>query len=372
MPDTIALLRTDIDTDITDQVEENAITPAIVGGLLDRMALLVDERLISGGDTRGATLITGTKDAYGYGIITNNVRRMTVTASGRMLFGTTTEGTYDIDIVGSVRMTGNYLQNKAGGTPHTFHTDYIFNGADNLAMHYDVASSSSYQKILTIANSYETAGTGIRRVGIGFNLAPINDSAHVRKMGALTYEATSAGNGDGELCLWVGNTSNVPAKRKTFSPTLETSFVASRVKVTSAGAVGASHELFNDDTSANTAGEYIFTAGDRTVAKIRMLRKASTNGPGAFAFYVRESDAVGLVEKIRIDNTGMMGFLTTSPTSYVDVNSANGYNQLRLRTSYTPSSSSDTNGNTGDHAWDDSYVYVKVSTGWKRAALSTF
>jgi len=38
----------------------------------------------------------------------------------------------------------------------------------------------------------------------------------------------------------------------------------------------------------------------------------------------------------------------------------------------TPSGSADTQGMTGDIAADDSYVYVKTSTGWKRAALATF
>lgn len=59
-------------------------------------------------------------------------------------------------------------------------------------------------------------------------------------------------------------------------------------------------------------------------------------------------------------------------TSTLHVTGTNGYNQLRLATSYTPTSTSDTNGNIGDVAWDDSYWYVKTSAGWKRAALSTF
>lgn len=59
-------------------------------------------------------------------------------------------------------------------------------------------------------------------------------------------------------------------------------------------------------------------------------------------------------------------------TSTLHVTGTNGYNQLRLATSYTPTSTSDTNGNIGDVAWDDSYWYVKTSAGWKRTALSTF
>lgn len=38
----------------------------------------------------------------------------------------------------------------------------------------------------------------------------------------------------------------------------------------------------------------------------------------------------------------------------------------------TPSGSADAQGTTGDIAADDGYVYVKASTGWKRAALAAF
>jgi hypothetical protein len=45
---------------------------------------------------------------------------------------------------------------------------------------------------------------------------------------------------------------------------------------------------------------------------------------------------------------------------------------LRLRVSKTPTSSADPSGSVGSFAWDDNYVYVKTSTGWKRSSLTTF
>jgi hypothetical protein len=73
------------------------------------------------------------------------------------------------------------------------------------------------------------------------------------------------------------------------------------------------------------------------------------------------------------DNTNKrLGIGTSSPTAKLDVNGSTGYNQLRLRISYTPTGTSDPNGNVGDIAWDDNYIYVKTSAGWKRAALSTW
>jgi len=71
---------------------------------------------------------------------------------------------------------------------------------------------------------------------------------------------------------------------------------------------------------------------------------------------------------------GGTGYLsdTSAPTSLMDVTAGNGFSLFRMRTTYTPASSSDTNGNTGDFSWDVNYIYVKTASGWKRMALSTF
>ncbi len=73
-----------------------------------------------------------------------------------------------------------------------------------------------------------------------------------------------------------------------------------------------------------------------------------------------------------VDDGSHVGMGTSTPTSRLDVAGEEGYNQLRLRTSYSPLDTSDANGNAGDVAWDNSYLYVKTNEGWKRAALSAF
>ncbi len=45
---------------------------------------------------------------------------------------------------------------------------------------------------------------------------------------------------------------------------------------------------------------------------------------------------------------------------------------LNIATSFTPSSTTGTEGVTGDIAWDDDYIYVKTNVGWKRAGLTSF
>lgn len=54
------------------------------------------------------------------------------------------------------------------------------------------------------------------------------------------------------------------------------------------------------------------------------------------------------------------------------VDGPNGYSQLQLAQTYTPSATNDSNGQVGDVAWDGSYIYIKTASGWKRASLSTF
>jgi len=75
-----------------------------------------------------------------------------------------------------------------------------------------------------------------------------------------------------------------------------------------------------------------------------------------------------------ISNVGIGVLLNTGDTlsSLIDIKGTYGYSQLRLRTSYTPSGSTDTNGQIGDVAWDNNFFYWKTSGGWLRASGSTF
>jgi hypothetical protein len=69
-------------------------------------------------------------------------------------------------------------------------------------------------------------------------------------------------------------------------------------------------------------------------------------------------------------NTGIG--LNSAPTSKLDLRGTTGYSQFRMRTSYTPTATTDTNGNVGDFSWDGNYFYIKTPDGWKRSALTTF
>ncbi len=94
----------------------------------------------------------------------------------------------------------------------------------------------------------------------------------------------------------------------------------------------------------------------------RGVELANTNGWGIY----QTSSAV------KNYFNGNTSFGSTSNTAKVDITGAAGYNQLRLRTSYTPTGTGDTNGNVGDVSWDDGFIYIKTSTGWKRSQLLSF
>jgi hypothetical protein len=94
------------------------------------------------------------------------------------------------------------------------------------------------------------------------------------------------------------------------------------------------------------------------------------NYRGHLSFWTR--NASSLAERVRITEDGNFGIGTTTPTAKLDVNGSTGYNQLRIRSSFTPTGTNDASGNVGDIAWDDSYIYVKTNSGWKRSTLSTW
>lgn len=97
---------------------------------------------------------------------------------------------------------------------------------------------------------------------------------------------------------------------------------------------------------------------------------------GAFNYSssnVLETDAV----EIDAPSAGVVdlgGRLVFSTTGAVRLSGAlgSGYNVLRIMDQYTPTGTADANGGFGTLAWDDDYIYMKTSAGWKRAALSTF
>jgi len=145
-------------------------------------------------------------------------------------------------------------------------------------------------------------------------------------------------------------------------------------------------------SSDNSNGDYgvpdeTFISTIFSANGINFISTSDTDNGGFIRFFAGCSpDNIDCAGKphIHINGSGTTkGFMSvgqgsSNPTSWLDIcfeNTTNGYQHLRLRTSYTPTSSSDSNGNIGEISWDDDYLYVKSSISphtWNRISLSTF
>jgi len=156
----------------------------------------------------------------------------------------------------------------------------------------------------------------------------------------------------------------------------------------SSRACGVNTIIYGSITTPSCIGNMIIGEGSATISAVSDL-VLSSNSPTSSAKYtfLEMNTASGPTHAAgywsiynNLPSTfnaflgaGNVGIGTaTTQTAKLDVGSSTGYNQFRLRTSYTPTSTADTNGNTGDVSWDVNYIYIKTGSGWKRSALSTF
>lgn len=122
---------------------------------------------------------------------------------------------------------------------------------------------------------------------------------------------------------------------------------------------------------------------------INFISTNSGDTSGYIRFWLGGSFDGSSTPLIHIDGTDpikgfmLVGQQNVSPTSWIDIvgntstsyQTSYGYTQLRLRTPYTPTGGTDSNGNVGEIAWDNNYLYVKSSISphtWNRLPLSTF
>jgi hypothetical protein len=119
-------------------------------------------------------------------------------------------------------------------------------------------------------------------------------------------------------------------------------------------------------------GDSIVIQGEtQVIASVNSNTSLTTVNPW-ITFHAGSAYSTTGAPRMLIQGNGYTGVGTTSPASQLDISGRAGYHQFRMRTAYTPSSSSDSNGNVGDFSWDTNYLYIKTSSGWKRSALTTF
>lgn len=127
------------------------------------------------------------------------------------------------------------------------------------------------------------------------------------------------------------------------------------------GVSGFAEVDFKDSTSGNLKWGFGVTADSYSPSNLFYIYQYRNAAETATSAY-----------RLVVDDTGNIGVGTSTPAisdgTGVDVNGK----VLRLRTTKTPSSSTDT-GNTGEICWDSSYIYTATGTNaWKKAPLLDF
>jgi hypothetical protein len=152
-----------------------------------------------------------------------------------------------------------------------------------------------------------------------------------------------------------------------------------RMRIANGGNVGIGTTSPPYRLSLHVAGadmSYVQMTNGTTNAGIDDGLRVGVNGGGQAFVFNEENTSLqfGTNNAIRVTLAadGKLGIGTSSPTATLDVYNSTGYGQVRIRTTYTPSSTDDAHGSIGDVTWDNSHVYIKTAAGWKRATLSTF
>jgi hypothetical protein len=220
-----------------------------------------------------------------------------------------------------------------------------------------VAGTNFLGTIDNVAIEFKVSNQRVFRMEPPANVPNIIGGYSGNSVTASIYGATIGGGG------WVSGNQNVTGNFGTIGGGSDNQAAQSAtVAGGESNSASGSYSTVAGGSHNTAAGQYSFAAG----------RRAKANHEGSFVWGdATDADiASSGTNQFIIRATGGVGIGTNSPTASLDIYSSTGYDQVRMRTSYTPSSSSDTNGNIGDIAWDDSYFYLKTGTGWKRVALS--
>jgi hypothetical protein len=214
-------------------------------------------------------------------------------------------------------------------------------------------------------------GSGSTRGNVGINTDNPTEKLHIEG-GNINITNTSA-----NLFSTLGVTTPFDNRLTLSGNTLlltEYNVTSPSVGGFSFGVRGVSEPSF--DSYGKVGDGYIYSSVDNNGINIISQRTSPQTTDDYIRFYAGEGADSGTTAQLHIQGSGTtrgnIGINNESPTSKLDIIGDTGYQQLRLRTNYSPPDTGDSNGEIGDMAWDDDYIYIKTSGGWKRTALSTF
>lgn len=387
-------------------------------------AFLKNNFLAQGGNAYGKTVTVGSKDNNNVDVIANDNTVMRVFANGNVsVGGDTTTDNYAMNIDGGgddavlrLYRGGNstFLKTETHNDNAYIHTLAIgkhriktksygisFSAVDNedtpngtdIFRIKNVYNSSTYSPLKVLGANNEPyltlTGLGALLIGVADGDAVYGAKAQVNG----TFIANTIANryvssqpylkveGNEHLLLQSANGSNgiIYLGMAGVSPdfnypftSVERSGVLVNRSVTPV--IGSENLVFNGIQIKNSVN-YSSVTGDNNIFRGIYYNPTITGNVEQRAIELNNVNGWGIYQNnLGVKNffNGNTSFGSTSNTAKVDITSTTGYNQLRLRTSYTPTGTGDTNGNVGDVSWDDGFIYIKTSTGWKRSQLISF
>lgn len=397
----------------TDSLAGTKMSYADTLGAMPTKNYLAQNYFINGGNSFGAEAIAGTKDMHPLSLYTYNQSRLKIFANGNVAINTEVDDGFKLNVNGSIKVSGeSYINNKL-----------VFNSSTHGIQLEGGLSTSLLMSIMIGKNNgaYPTTGNRHIRIGThnisdptrvwqysigqGNNLLSAGNSAFAignfntisttesemfifGESNTISFPSTTTSRGQ---CI-IGTNNSVLHKYSSvignFQRTTGNNQLIIAEGNTNSGAGGYRDVYFGSGPSSTLLGGVgapvtIHASGGNGVDKqgglLRLAAGKSTGAstPGDVIIATSDARTTGDTLQSLADRwyiKGETGRLSNhqSPTSTIDIDGASAYNQLRLRLSYTPSSSADANGNTGDVCWDTDYIYVKTASGWKRSPLSTF
>lgn len=394
----------------TDSLANKRVKYSDSTGFLPTKSFLLTNYFIKGGNSYGADATMGLKDIFNLDILTGNQPRIRIFSGGNISIASTVNDGYRLSVTGTVRITDHTYVEK----------NLVFQNNTQGIQILDGNTTGAYTSVLIGRNNGSTGGRGIKignnnssnaakiwqyAIGEGNNLsAAPSDAIALGSYNTITTEDTD------QFIVGFGNTINFvggATSRGEFIIGVNNSVLHKYSSVLGNNQLTtADNQLIIADGNANTTNggyrQVFFGSGpksslsgglgapvtinasggngtDKTGGYLKLAAGKSTGAatPPDVILATGTAAASGADLQTLTDRwyvKGGTGYLSNnaSPTALLDVAGTTGYSQLRLRTAYTPSSTADANGNTGDIAWDANYLYIKTAAGWRRTALSDF
>lgn len=397
----------------TDSLAGTRARYSDTASIITTRSFLLNNYFARDGNSFGTGAGIGTKDNFHLDLLTNNTSKLRIFNNGNVSIASVTDAGYKLSVTGTARITDEtYIEKKlhfqnntqgihildantAGlttsiiigrgnnGNPTTGNR-HIKIGNDNTT---NLAKSLQY--IVGSANTVSSSNSGVVVIGEFNNMISADDEQYIiGQSNTMNFTNSQVSRGQSiigsnnsithQYCSIFGNNQQTTAANQlifadanpnTGSGGYREVFFGTGPKSNLSSGLGA-------PVTINSSG------GNGTNKEGGLMRIAAGRGtgnatPADIIFATTTAGASGITGQSLADRwyiKGNTGYLSnnSAPGSLLDLAGLNGYSQLRLRVSYTPSSSADSNGNTGDIAWDSDYLYIKTAGGWKRAALSAF